>query len=135
MWRNDKACARKKNSDLKKYLGQTGNKTTRMPPELNEREKLMISIIGKETSEGIGVGEAGFGQATFNTNIDDCQFEYIGLEVKNILLINYKQFLVQYELNAKNVLQDHNELIYTVAEVEDLSETIECRRGILIYPS
>jgi len=42
MWRNEKACARKKNSDSKKYLGLTGNKTTRMLPELSEREKLLL---------------------------------------------------------------------------------------------
>lgn len=63
MWRNDIVCAKKKiNAEIKKYLSQTGNNTNKKAPELTERESLIISIIGRETSEGIGVGEAGFGQ-------------------------------------------------------------------------
>lgn len=32
-----------------------------MPPEPNDRQRLIINIIGTETSEGIGAGELGFG--------------------------------------------------------------------------
>lgn len=85
MWRNDKACAHKKNAELKKYLGETGNHTHKNPPELTERENLIISIIGKETSEGIGVGEAGFGQPTFEPNINEDLIEIIDTEVKIIM--------------------------------------------------
>lgn len=135
-----KACVRKNNPDLKKYLGQTGSKTTRIPTELSEREKLIISIIGNGTSEGISVGEAGFGQATFNPDIDDYQLICIGLEIKkNILLIYYKQFLVKYKLLNAKFLQDLNKLIYTVTEVEDLSETIVSAEEVFkfykMYPS
>lgn len=54
--------ARKVNSAWNKYLSQTGNSSSNKPPEPNDRHQLILSIIGTETSVGIGVGEAGFGE-------------------------------------------------------------------------
>lgn len=84
MWRNDKCMARKKNAELKNYFSQTGNLTNNSIPVLSERDKLIISTIGKETSEGIGVGEAGFGAATLVLDDVD-EYEYVELEVKIII--------------------------------------------------
>lgn len=77
MWRNDKTLARKKNAELKTYLGETGNHTHKNPPKLTERENLIISIIWKETSEGFGLGEAGFGQPTLESNINEDLIEIV----------------------------------------------------------
>ncbi|CAI6359115.1 unnamed protein product [Macrosiphum euphorbiae] len=63
-WRNEKCMARKVNSAWNKYLSQTGNSSSNKPPEPNDRHQLILSIIGTETSVGIGVGENGFGECS-----------------------------------------------------------------------
>jgi len=52
--------ARKVNAAWKKCLNKTGNSSSNLPSEPNDRQRLILSIIGTETSEGIGTGEIGF---------------------------------------------------------------------------
>lgn len=66
---------RRRNGELKLAKKRTGNFTP--PPALTEREKKIISVIGTESSEGLGFGEGSISplqQKTVEINIEEDEY-------------------------------------------------------------